>query len=193
MNNIKKVILSTLVATTAITNIATSATAQGYYPNNPTSNQSNYPTSPNSNQPNYPPNPSSSSEGYNPSQQPTPNPSVAFNPVGQWRCQEEYQDQNSTIYLESVLAINPNQQFEMQGSGTVQMANGMTSQIRSQGQGNWNTNSSKVLFTGQLYNSINNETFQAPIQAEYSATNQGTLTTQVNAQGASNAAVCQRI
>ena len=193
MNNIKTVILSTLVVTTAIANIATPATAQGYYPNNPTSNQPNYPTSPNSPQPSYPNNPGSPSGSYNPNQQ-IQSPNAASSPVGQWRCQEQYQDQNSRIYLESVLVINPNQQFEMQGSGTVQMANGTTSQLRSQGQGNWNTNNSKVLFTGQLNNTMNNGmNFQLPIQAEYSTTAQGTLTSQANAQGASNTAVCQRI
>ena len=35
MLDIKKIVRSTLIATATVINIATSATAQGYYPNNP--------------------------------------------------------------------------------------------------------------------------------------------------------------
>lgn len=177
MNNLKKIFLSTLFATATVTNIATSATAQSDY-----LNQSNYPNN------SYPNQPNSPSGGYNSQQSQN-----SFSPVGQWYCQINGQIQNGATYAESMLMIYPNRQFEQQSQGIFNSQDGRSIQIASQGRGSWDSNGSSIVFTGQANTTANGRTQQSQVNLQFTPTNQNTMVSQENAQGASSSTVCQRV
>ena len=181
MNKFTKIALSSLIAVTSVTSIASPIKAQGHYtPQQPTGG---YPT----NQPlqNQPGN-------FNSQQFPQSN-QATLNPVGKWQCQAQEQGHNLVGQVDFILNVSPNQQFNAQGNGFVMSSNGQSFPVQGASQGSWNVNGNGVVFSGQSQISVRGQSETSSFQDQYVAINSQTIMNQSNTNGTVSVTTCQKI
>ncbi len=191
MNKFAQVALSSLIAITSVTSVASPVKAQRYYnPQQPTGGYSTHQLNPNKPSPNQPI--PSQPGNFNPQQFPQSN-QTGLNPVGRWQCQIQEQGQGLVSQVDFILNVSPNQQFNAQGNGFVMSANGQSIPIQGRSQGSWNTNSSGVLFSGQSQMSFQGQSETSAFSHQYITVNPQTIMNQSNVNGTVSVTTCQKI